>query len=295
MKKHVYSMLAAVTISGAIGATAQAEEVVVKKGDTLWGISRNYQDVTVEDIKTWNNLSSDLIFPNDKLTILIEKNYIVQPGDTLWDIAKANGTSVDSLKGWNNLTSDLIRPGLNLVIYPNSAGVPGTTAHAATNTAVMEAPTQAPANNAATEAPAQEPANTTAAEAPAQEPAAAAVIEAPAPAQAAAPAATEAQPPAQEASKTITVTATAYTANCEGCSGITSTGIDLRANPDAKVISVDPNVIPLGSKVYVEGYGNAIAGDTGGAIKGNIIDIFIPTQEAALQWGRKEVKVTILN
>lgn len=272
MKKHVYSMLAAVTISGAIGATAQAEEVVVKKGDTLWGISRNYQDVTVDDIKQWNQLSTDLIHPNDKLTIFIEKQYIVQPGDTLWDIALANETSVEDLKGWNNLGSDLIRPGLNLVIHPNSNGQPVQTAAA----------------NTTTEAPAQESASNNVIEAPAP-------ATAPAPAPAASTTTTEAAAPAEAAGKTLTVTATAYTANCAGCSGITSTGIDLRANPDAKVISVDPNVIPLGSKVYVEGYGNAIAGDTGGAIKGNIIDIFIPTQEAAVQWGRKQVKVTILD
>jgi 3D (Asp-Asp-Asp) domain-containing protein/LysM repeat protein len=269
MKKHVYSMLAAITISGAMAATAQAEEVVVKKGDTLWGISQNYQDVTVNDLKSWNGLSTDLIHPNDKLTIFIEKQYIVKSGDTLWDIANENGTSVADLKGWNQLSSDLIRPGLNLVIHPNSNSQP-----------VQEA-----AANIVEEAPAQESANNN-------------VIEAPAPAPQA-PAAntttTEAAAPAEAAGKTITVTATAYTANCAGCSGITSTGIDLKANPDAKVISVDPNVIPLGSKVYVEGYGNAIAGDTGGAIKGNIIDIFIPTQEAAVQWGRKQVKVTILD
>lgn len=272
MKKHVYSILAAFTISGAIGATAQAEEVVVQKGDTLWGISRNFQDVTVEDIKTWNNLSSDLIHPNDKLNIFIEKQYIVQPGDTLWDIAQSNGTCVEDLKGWNNLQSDLIRPGLNLVIHPNTDSQPSTTAQESANNNVIEAPAQEPVNNNVIEAPAQAPAQP-----------------------AANNNATEAAAPAAESAKTITVTATAYTANCEGCSGITSTGIDLRANPDAKVISVDPNVIPLGSKVYVEGYGNAIAGDTGGAIKGNIIDIFIPTEEAALQWGRKQVKVTILN
>ena len=63
------------------------------------------------------------------------------------------------------------------------------------------------------------------------------------------------------------MTATAYTASCAGCSGITATGINLKANPNQKVISVNPTVIPLGSKVSVEGYGEAIAGDTGGAIK----------------------------
>jgi 3D (Asp-Asp-Asp) domain-containing protein len=95
--------------------------------------------------------------------------------------------------------------------------------------------------------------------------------------------------------KVLTVSATAYTAYCNGCSGITATGIDLRSNPNQKVIAVDPSVIPLGSKVYVEGYGHAIAGDTGGAIKGNKIDLFIPSKDAALQWGRKQVKVTVLD
>ncbi|MET1013594.1 MAG: 3D domain-containing protein [Paenisporosarcina sp.] len=93
--------------------------------------------------------------------------------------------------------------------------------------------------------------------------------------------------------KEITVSASAYTANCNGCSGITSTGINLKKNPDLKVIAVDPNVIKLGSKVYVEGYGYAIAGDTGGAIKGNKIDVFIPTKSGALNWGRKTVTIKV--
>ena len=91
----------------------------------------------------------------------------------------------------------------------------------------------------------------------------------------------------------LTMTATAYTASCEGCSGITSTGINLIDNPEKKVISVDPSVIPLGSKVYVEGYGYAIAGDTGGAIQGNKIDIFIPNKQDAINWGVKEVNVKV--
>ncbi len=94
--------------------------------------------------------------------------------------------------------------------------------------------------------------------------------------------------------KEFTVSATAYTAYCKGCSGITRTGINLKKNPGAKVIAVDPKVIPLGTKVWVEGYGYAVAGDTGGAIKGNKIDVFIPTQSQALKWGRKNVKIKIL-
>ncbi len=92
----------------------------------------------------------------------------------------------------------------------------------------------------------------------------------------------------------ITVKATAYTADCEGGTGVTYTGIDLKANPNQKVIAVDPSVIPLGTKVYVEGYGNAIAGDIGGAIKGNKIDVFIPSETEAEDWGIKTVDVKIL-
>ena len=86
------------------------------------------------------------------------------------------------------------------------------------------------------------------------------------------------------------LTTTAYTANCNGCSGTTATGINLRANPKAKVIAVDPSVIPLGTKVYVEGYGYAVAADTGGAIKGYKIDVFFPSKSEAYRWGVRKVK-----
>ncbi|MBM7650314.1 uncharacterized protein YabE (DUF348 family) [Bacillus ectoiniformans] len=93
----------------------------------------------------------------------------------------------------------------------------------------------------------------------------------------------------------LVVTSTAYTAHCSGCSGITATGLNLIANPGMKVIAVDPSIIPLGSKVYVEGYGYAVAGDTGGAIKGHKIDVFIPSQSGAKSWGRKQVRIKVLN
>lgn len=96
------------------------------------------------------------------------------------------------------------------------------------------------------------------------------------------------------AGKTLTVESTAYTADCNGCSGITKMGLDLNTYPDAKVIAVDPNVIPLGSTVKVEGYGTAIAADIGGGINGQAIDVFIPNESDALQWGRKNVRVEII-
>lgn len=88
--------------------------------------------------------------------------------------------------------------------------------------------------------------------------------------------------------------ATAFSADCKGCSGVTATGINLNDNPDLKVIAVDPSVIPLGTKVWVEGYGNAVAGDTGGAITGNRIDVHVPTKADASRYGWKKVKVKIL-
>lgn len=100
--------------------------------------------------------------------------------------------------------------------------------------------------------------------------------------------------------QSVTYTATAYTAYCNGCSGVTKEGIDLRANPNSKVIAVDPSRIPLGSLVevtsssYPSVNGRYIAGDTGGAIKGNKIDIFIPSKTTAYEFGRRDVQVKII-
>ena len=79
--------------------------------------------------------------------------------------------------------------------------------------------------------------------------------------------------------------------------GVTATGtVPVRDPNGISTIAVDPSVIPLGSLVYVEGYGKAVAADTGGAIKGNIIDVYVNSeQEAYSSWGRKyNVPVYIL-
>ncbi|HZK47002.1 MAG TPA: 3D domain-containing protein [Atopostipes sp.] len=90
-----------------------------------------------------------------------------------------------------------------------------------------------------------------------------------------------------------TVQATGYSTQQRGLSTHTALGIDLRVNP--RVIAVDPRVIPLGSLVEVQGLGVYVAGDTGGAIKGNIIDIHYPTVRQALNWGRRNVKIRVIN
>lgn len=95
--------------------------------------------------------------------------------------------------------------------------------------------------------------------------------------------------------KIYTMEATAYTPYCTGCSGISAAGINLRSNPNLKLVAVDPRVIPLGTKVYVEGYGYAVAGDTGGAIKGMKIDLLMQTKNQAYSFGRRNVTVHVLN
>lgn len=105
----------------------------------------------------------------------------------------------------------------------------------------------------------------------------------------------QSKPSTQPQGRTMTVEATAYGADCAGCSGITATGLNVKANPGARVIAVDPNVIPLGAKVHLEGYGTYTAADTGGSIRGNRIDVFMGTEANATSFGRQHLKLTILN
>lgn len=97
--------------------------------------------------------------------------------------------------------------------------------------------------------------------------------------------------------KTYTMKASAYTPYCRGCSGKTALGWNVRTQK-RNVIAVDPRVIPLGSKVQVfvgkKLLGTYTAADTGGAIKGNKIDILMYSKHAAIQFGRKTVTVKVL-
>lgn len=93
-----------------------------------------------------------------------------------------------------------------------------------------------------------------------------------------------------EYTNVITMEATAYSAQQPSLSNYTSLGHKAVYG----VIAVDPNVIPLGTWVYVEGYGKALASDTGGAIKGNKIDLCYNTVNECYSFGRRNVKVYIL-
>lgn len=187
------------------------------------------------------------------------KGYKVEEGDNLFRIALKHNIPLESLIEWNSLMGDVIHPGDELIV---SGGLEVETVHqkpdrkvAAVSTPIVTSPP--------VEVPKVKEEKVEVAE--------------------------------TQVANELTVTATAYTAYCTGCSGTTAYGIDLRSNPNQKVIAVDPRIIPLGTKVWVEGYGEAIAGDTGGAIKGHKIDVFIPSYDSAMEWGVKKVKVKVLN
>ena len=88
----------------------------------------------------------------------------------------------------------------------------------------------------------------------------------------------------------VTMEASAYTIHCGSGTGLTSIGLV----PVRGIVAVDPHVIPYYTKMYVPGYGVAMAGDTGGAIVGNRIDLFMDSYEEAINWGRRDVQVYIL-
>lgn len=94
--------------------------------------------------------------------------------------------------------------------------------------------------------------------------------------------------------RTLRMLATAYDPGPRSCgryaTGRTTNGMKAQKG----VVAVDPRVIPLGTRLYVEGYGDCIAADTGGAIKGNKIDLCYNTYGEAIRFGRKYVTVHVL-
>jgi len=85
--------------------------------------------------------------------------------------------------------------------------------------------------------------------------------------------------------ETVTFEATAYTWTGHR----TATG----TWPSRGTVAVDPRVIPLGTELHIEGYGPAVAADTGGAIRGQKIDLYMDSKDECLQWGRQKVEVKI--
>ncbi|MCM3670884.1 LysM peptidoglycan-binding domain-containing protein [Mesobacillus maritimus] len=158
MKKKVTTLATAAILSSAFASTAFADTYTVKKGDTLSHIARNYS-ISVPQLKNLNGLSSDLIFPNQKLKVsktstttsssdkrpattttntssssTAKSTYTIVSGDTLSGIASKHKTTVAKLKSWNNLKSDLIFPGQKLKVSASGTSSSTTTVAAAPST-----------------------------------------------------------------------------------------------------------------------------------------------------------------
>ncbi|EMH0512320.1 1,4-beta-N-acetylmuramoylhydrolase [Listeria monocytogenes] len=115
--------------------STNAKVYTVAKGDSLWRIANNNK-VTIANLKAWNNLKSDFIYPGQKLKVSAEstsntntakpstknpsnstvKTYTVKKGDSLWAISRQYKTTVDNIKAWNKLTSNMIHVGQKLTI-----------------------------------------------------------------------------------------------------------------------------------------------------------------------------------
>lgn len=92
-------------------------------------------------------------------------------------------------------------------------------------------------------------------------------------------------------SAVLTMEASAYLPFDGGGAGITASGMLARYG----VVAVDPNVIPLGTRLYIPGYGEAIAADTGGAIRGHMIDLCMEDYGSAIAFGRHDIQVYVLD
>lgn len=133
MKKTIISAASLTALSAVAAANISASEITVDSGDTLWSLSSE-AGKTVEEVKSLNNLTSDLIFPGDVLKIDGEvKNapapteetkevatdattYTIEAGDTLFSIANQFNVTVSDLQEWNNLSTDLIFVGKTISV-----------------------------------------------------------------------------------------------------------------------------------------------------------------------------------
>lgn len=255
MKKLVAFVAMSIIFFGITVSSVSAEKYEVEKGDNLWNLAKEY-DTTVKHLMEINHLSTTVIHPNQE--IIINETYIVERGDTLIGIGKQYDVSVDEIIEWNDLKTSLLLIGQELELH----GVNVEQKDSGTDNDKKNATSEKASKKASTKSKSTKQA---------------------------------AKQEKKPEGKTLSVTATAYTAGCDGCTGVTYTGVDLNSNPNAKVIAVDPKVIPLGTEVYVEGYGYATAADIGGAIKGNKIDLHVPTKKEAFSWGVRTVNVTIMD
>ncbi len=249
--------------TSAMAATLPSSPYTVVSGDTLYSIAK-LTTFPINDLLKVNGFTlQTTIYPGEKVALPFV--YKVQSGDALWYLAHQYQTTIGKIKALNGLKSDVIYPGMKLLIARGSKSISGQSQHIA----FASANTAAHVTNQNPAKPKSSAPNNT--------------------------------PSKQTSSNVIGAVATAYD------SSVASNGpygaVDYFGDPlKFGDIAVDPNVIPLGTKVFISGYNDpalpkggfyATAVDTGGAIKGDRIDIYLPSTSAALQFGIENVKVTV--
>lgn len=146
MKKQIITATTAVVLGSTLFAgAASAQSVKVKKGDTLWDLSRKY-GTTISKIKSENKLHSDIIYAGQTLSIngkstassskssSSSSTYKVASGDSLWKISKKYGMTINELKKLNGLKSDLLRIGQVLKVKGSSSSSSSNVSTSATST-----------------------------------------------------------------------------------------------------------------------------------------------------------------
>ncbi|MCA1060873.1 LysM peptidoglycan-binding domain-containing protein [Rossellomorea aquimaris] len=144
MKKTLVSVAATAVLSSSFVGTALANSHKVAPGDSLWSIANKY-DTSVSNLKNWNQLQSEMIFPNQVLKVALKgdtattappektespvqtgaKTYTIKPGDTLGQIAYKHSISLSDLMSWNGLKGHLIYPGQVLKVA-NAGNTPAS-------------------------------------------------------------------------------------------------------------------------------------------------------------------------
>lgn len=263
--------------------------------------SANWEPRTVSEIA--NEISDQKDDQNNDKGVA---RYTFQWGDTLWGISQATDIPVDKLVQVNDIDNrSLIHVGSTIFLSQDDSiisvqnGEDEVVSYDVSSDEVTETETPEEVEESASEEVEEESTEAVEEAVPEEESAeeesdveetveeAEAVVE-----EQPAEEAQESQESESRSGRWMTVEATAYSRNQEVLSNFTFTGIDLREN--SRVIAVDPDVIPLGSTVYVPGYGEYVAGDTGGAIIGNRVDLHMESVADAFEFGRRTIDVQII-
>ncbi|MEC6748672.1 3D domain-containing protein [Marinilactibacillus sp. XAAS-LB27] len=288
------------------------QKFLIKAGATIAFASMftfgNMSDASAQEMsadnwepRTVSEISSEIAAQKENQDGNDAVEYTFQWGDTLWGVSKATDVSIDKLAKVNDIDNrSMIQVDTKIYLSGDSSIISvenndEVVSYDVSEEEVVETETPKEVQESVKEEVVEEEVVTEAT------PEATETTEATEPAETTAPEATpseevstsssEEQASAQSG-RTVSVEATAYSLNQPELGNITYSGIDLRQNPN--VIAVDPSFIPLGSKINVPGYGEFIAGDTGGAIKGNRIDIHMTDIQQALQFGRRSIEVQII-